>query len=258
MSLTCTKLSFAYRTATPVLREVSAAFPPAQVTAVLGPNGSGKSTLLRMLLGELKPTAGRVTIDGRDAASLRGADVASRLAYIAQRADTRTPLTVGQYVALGRYAVGASASAVDGAVRLMELDAQRDQPVGELSAGQQQRAALARVAAQWWPVADAPGHTRVVLADEPASNLDPLHATRALRTLREWSRRAGLCVVVVMHDLTSALRYADRALVLDGLGRVAAEGQASEVLSDAVLRPVFGVGFARLGEGEARALVPIE
>src|SRR5690606_22127620 len=114
-------------------------------------------------------------------------------------------------------------------------------------AGQQQRVILARALAQL-AGGDEPPARQVILADEPTSAMDPRHELHALGVLREQARR-GRAVVVVLHDFTAAARFADRALVLDDSGRVAAVGPVERTLRAGVLSGVFGVPFREIFEG---------
>lgn len=253
MTLLAENLSFAYRLGTPVLRGVSAPFEPGTVTAVLGPNGSGKSTLTRCLLGLLSPGDGRVSLDGRDIRCLSEPERASVLAYVPQRPSVAFGFSVEDVVALGcgtRCPVSRARREAAGALDAVGLADRAGEPFAELSMGQQQRAVLARAIAQ----ARAAG-VRAVVADEPASAMDPRHAIEAMGLLRAQAGE-GRAVVVVLHDLSAALRFADRALVLESSGRVAALGPVREALDGETLRRVFGVEFVRLADGEAEALVP--
>lgn len=243
-----------------VLAGVSAAFAPGQLTAVVGPNGCGKSTLLRLLLGTLSPEAGSVTIDGEPTARLRGAARARRLAFVPQKPEVWAAFTVREVVALGRRVFDHRPEAVDAALAAMDLSDRGGEVFGTLSAGQQQRAAVARALAQ---LADDPpsGLTRALLADEPVSAQDPRHALAVMTALRSQSRRAaggGLAVVVVLHDLSIAAVFADRVLLLDQSGQVAAAGEPASVFSGegGALERVFGVGFERLASAAGPVLVP--
>lgn len=242
-----------------VLAGVSAPFAPGRLCAVLGPNGSGKTTLLRTLLGVLPPASGRVELDGQPVAGLSPRQRARRIGYVPQRPGLAAPVTVAQYIALGRFAAGNEpqdqSAAVQRAARTVGLADRQHDRVDELSAGQAQRATLARVLAQLDDDGPEPHPgTRALLADEPTAALDPAHAIEAMRLLRGQARR-GLAVVVALHDATLALRYADDALLLDARGAVAALGPAHATLSAAALQAVFGVPFVR-DDGPARALLP--
>ncbi|MFM9957068.1 MAG: ABC transporter ATP-binding protein [Phycisphaerales bacterium] len=231
------------------------------VTAVIGPNGSGKSTLLRLMLGVLRPSFGEVlwgdspTSRGAGAGAgvaahrLGAAGLARRCAYIPQRGDVSAAFTVREVVGLGRFALTPSDEAVFRALDRMDVLDRRDEPFAHLSAGQQQRVVAARALAQLDPGKGKPGPGslggKVLLADEPFSALDPAHVEVMVSALRE-SASLGAGVVVVLHDLTTAARMADRVLVLDSSGKVAALGTPDEAMSSETLKRVFGVGFERL------------
>jgi iron complex transport system ATP-binding protein len=267
--LAATNLSFAYSPSRPVLRGVSLALKPGSVMAIIGPNGAGKSTLLRLLVGVLRPGGaggggggsgggGEVTIDDRPLAGLSHRERARCIAYVPQRTSLAFAYSVRQYVALGRYSAesGDDIGAVERALARLELTERASDPLPELSAGQQQRAALARALAQLdagQGAAAAP--TRALLADEPASAMDPAHAHAAMQLLREQADR-GLAVGVVLHDLTLALRWCDQAAVLAGDGSLAAAGPVAEVLTPRTLEGVFGIRFVHLEvPGGAAALI---
>ncbi len=239
-----------------VVRGVSLDLPPGKVTALLGPNGAGKSTLLRLLLGTLTPTAGSVRLGGRDLAAVPVWQRAAAVAYIGQRSALAGPMAVRRVVELGRHAVGASSAAVERAMARAGVAQASDRLFETLSAGQQQRVALARAMCQLnaGDKAATPGPLgRTLLADEPVSAMDPRHALEALEMLREMAAE-GVAVGVVLHDLTLALRYADRAVLLDHNGALLAGGPSADVLRPEVLGPAYGVGFEVLS---GRAVVPV-
>ncbi len=259
MTLVAHALSFAYRPDTPVLRGVGEAFEPGAVTAILGPNGSGKSTLLRCLLGLLTPGTGSVTLGGRDVHACPEPQRAARLAYIPQRPSVAFGFSVADIVALGCGTACPAAGAreqADRALTAVGLADRAGEPLSELSMGQQQRAVLARALAQLGANRVA-GATQALLADEPTSAMDPRHQIEAMRLLRA-EAADGRIVVVVLHDLTAALRFADRVLVLDQAGSVAAQGPTAKTLDQATLQRVFEVGFVRLRDAAtgAEALIP--
>jgi iron complex transport system ATP-binding protein len=237
------------------LADLSAEFPPGRVTALLGPNGAGKSTLLRLMLGTLRPSAGKVTLDAHDTARLSGERRAAGLAYVAQQPSVAGAFTLRHVVELGRLTRPAgSAEAVRWALDAVGLADRAGEPFANLSAGQQQRGSLARALAQLH--GGSTGGTRCLLADEPLSAQDPRHAGDVLRLLRA-AAADGITVVLVLHDFTAAARVADAALLLTAEGRQADFGPADAVLTPERLAPVFGVEFARLQAPGGPVLQPI-
>jgi len=242
--LEASNLSFAYHPGRPVLRGIGLSLEPGTITGLIGPNGAGKSTLLRLLLGLLVPTQGAVTLDGVPVGSMDHRERARRLAYVAQRSSLAFSFSVRRSVALGRFAAGSGsgdAHAVDAALAAVDLADRADEPFGTLSAGQQQRAALARAIAQL-DLPRPPAGTRALVLDEPVSALDPRHALQCMEVLRALAGR-GLAVILAVHDLNLARRVCDRAAVLDAQGSLAASGPVGSALAPAVLEPVFGVRF---------------
>ena len=224
-----------------VLEAVNIAFSAGELTAIVGPNGSGKTTLLRHLAGLENAAAGQVEVDGRPIAGFSVADRARRIAYLPQGAAAYWPLLGRDLVALGRLPHGidlsrpftaTEADAVGRALARVDGAALADRPVDTLSQGERARLMLARVLAT---------EAGIVLADEPVASLDPAYALDAMEILRAEARQ-GACVVVSLHDLGLAARFADRVVVLAG-GRVAADGPAALALRPEVIDAAYGVGF---------------
>ncbi len=255
MTLAAENISFGYHRGRPVLRGVSISLRPVTVTAIIGPNGAGKSTLLRVLAGLLVPESGRVLLQGRPIGGLPHRERSRLVGYIPQRPSLSFAFTVREVVGMGRYAAPRRDSASSDALALVGLSDRADEPFPDLSAGQQQRAALARALAQL--DLDRPGASGAValLADEPVSAMDPRHALGTMELLRDAASR-GLAVGVVLHDLTLAARYADDAVLVSDRGVIQAHGAAAEVLTPAVLEAGFGVAFRRFQDGPVVAIVP--
>lgn len=229
------------------LHDVSLALKPGTVTAICGPNGAGKSTLLSCLGGLLSPDRGAVLLGGAPLANLSGQERARHLGYLPQSPDLAWDMTVATLTALGRLPWRTSrdrdAAAVAQALQQLDMAAFSDRPVSRLSGGERARAHLARVLA---------GQPRWLLADEPLANLDLAHAGQLLGLLRELAR-GGAGVVLVLHDLASAMNCADRVLVLHE-GRLVADGAPSDALAEPVLASVWGVDARWLGQPGGRAL----
>lgn len=254
MTLRADRITFAYRRGTTVLRDCSAEFPAGAVTAIIGPNGAGKTTLLRALLGLIEPQQGSADHAGAPVLSLRARVRAARLAYAPQRPSIVGAFTTRRVVALGRLALPSRPDLIDRALADADLSSKAEHPFTTLSAGQQQRAALARALAQLDAWTEAP-HPRALLADEPVASLDPAHALAAMGLLRAAAAR-NIAVILATHDLIAARRFADRAVALNAQGAVAAQGLAADVLSPPTLARLFNVPFDEAATPHGAAPVP--
>jgi iron complex transport system ATP-binding protein len=186
----------------------------------------------------LLPYEGRLSLDGESIASLGSRDRARRLAYVPQRSELASDLTVEDVVAQGRYAHGGvlgrladrDRAAVDHALDAADLGALRDRPFPWLSEGERRRVLFARAIATG---------ARTILLDEPTAALDIRHALELFSLLRSLAE-AGCAIAVVLHDLDDALRFSDRALVLHE-GRAIAFGPVAEVVTAEVIERVYDV-----------------
>ncbi|MDR5698731.1 heme ABC transporter ATP-binding protein [Agromyces aerolatus] len=205
------------------------------VHALIGPNGAGKSTLLSALAGDLRLTAGRVDVDGRELSGYRLRDLARIRAVLPQEHGVFFPFTVGQVIEMGRspWARTEAEARDDEIVRWAAATADVshlvDRTVPTLSGGERGRAAFARVLAQT---------TGVLLLDEPTAALDIRHQEALLTTARERAD-AGDAVVVVLHDLGAAAAYADVVTLLSH-GRVVATGPVADVMTAERLTEIYG------------------
>jgi iron complex transport system ATP-binding protein len=224
-----------------VFAGVSVTVRPGELVAVLGPNGAGKTTLLRALARLLPPTAGTVTLNGRDIWSQRASDVAQVVAFAPQVLAPDWPFAVREFVALGRAPhrgwwrplTAQDWEVIDRALDRLGLAGFGDRPVTELSGGEWQRVRLAKALAQG---------PRVLLLDEPTAHLDPRYQLDLLTAARGLTRD-GLAVVMTLHDLNLVGPWADRAVVLAG-GRVLADGTPERVLTADTLTGAYGVNLA--------------
>ena len=227
----------AYRgAANAAVRDVSFVARRGAMTAIAGPNGAGKSTLVRALLGRVALAAGRILVDGNDRAALDAPAVARRLAVVTQREEPAFPLSVRDYVALGRFPhqtlwrrdVMADARAVGVAIARADVGDLADRRTDTLSGGEWQRVRVARALAQ---EADA------IVLDEPTAFLDVAHEM-ALFELLHAIAADGHAVLLVSHQLNLVARFADH-LVLMHEGVVAAAGSPETVMDGATLERVY-------------------
>ena len=214
----------------PMLQPTSLAVRPGEVVGLIGPNGSGKTTLLRAL-ASLTAGRGEVMLDGVAVRSIAASVRARRIAYLPAEREAGWPMRVRDVVALGLMPFGGSDDeAVDRALALADVAAFADRSVDRLSTGERARVLLARALA---------GRPDYLLLDEPTANLDAHHQLAILDVLRREATR-GAGVLVTLHDLALAERWCDRLLLLDD-GRLIAEGNAAEVLTESRLGAIFHV-----------------
>jgi iron complex transport system ATP-binding protein len=207
------------------------------VTAVIGPNGCGKSTLLRAMGRLLAPRGGHVLLDGRRIDKMATREVAKLLGVLPQSPQAPEGLTVADLVARGRHPHQAwyrqwssdDQEAVAEALRMTGMAELGERTLDQLSGGQRQRA--------WISMALAQG-TDLLLLDEPTTYLDLAHQVDVLDLVQRLHSELGRTVVMVLHDLNLAARYADRLVALRE-GSVVAQGVPSEVLTEDLLREVF-------------------
>lgn len=221
-----------------LLDDIQLELRPGQLTAVLGPNGAGKSTLLRLLAGELSPSQGWIHLNERPYQQWQREEVARTLAVLPQSSSLSFAFTALEVVLMGRipYATGLERDLEIARACLQETDSLHlsERPFPLLSGGEQQRVQLARVLAQ---LQDDSAHPRYLLLDEPTAALDPAHQQLTMRIARRHADR-GIGVLVILHDLNLAARYADEVVLLQN-GRRVATGPTNEVLNATQLSDLF-------------------
>ena len=219
----------------PAVDDVTLDATPGSVTAVVGPNGSGKSTLVRALLGLAPVAHGRILLGDREVRGLAARERARLVAVVPQREEPAFPLSVQEFVALGRHAHqspwgGGSLdeSSVERALARAGAAELAARDIGELSGGEWQRVRIARALAQ---------DTRALVLDEPTTFLDIGHEMAVFELLDALARE-GLAVLLVSHQLNLVARFA-ASLVLLHEGRVAARGTPAEVMDGPTLERVY-------------------
>ena len=221
-----------------IVRDVSLEVKAGEIVAVIGANGAGKSTLLKVLAGLAPPALGRVLIEGDDAAALERRILARRLAYLPQERTLSWPMRVVSVVALGRLPYHDQPAAfteqdyraVHAALTAMDLTHLADRTSNRLSRGELARVLLARTLAQEAPV---------LIADEPTAGLDMAHVLKFFEHLAARAAQ-GAAIVVAVHDLSLALRFCQRALLLSDT-RVLACGPSHDVITQDNIAQAFGV-----------------
>ncbi|MER7455889.1 ABC transporter ATP-binding protein [Micromonospora sp. NPDC126480] len=218
-----------------IVRDVDLVVEPGEIVGLLGPNGSGKSSLLRCVYRRNRPTGGSVLLDGTDLWHQPARQVARQVAVLTQDTPPDLEHTVADLVALGRVphqsALGGTTAndrrIVADVVRRCSLEDLAGRRVATLSGGERQRVHLARALAQ---------QPRLLLLDEPTNHLDLAHQLAVLDLVCG----LGTTVVAALHDIELAAAYCDRLVVLHA-GRVAAAGPPGKILTDRLLRDVYGV-----------------
>jgi len=224
------------RMARPALDGVTMEVPPGALYAVLGPNGSGKSTLMRALLGLIPPASGKAMVGGRVVRQWNRKELARAVGAVAQIEHLAFPLSVQDFVAMGRYphlgplrAQGPrDREAVEKALVRCDVEDLGKRDVTTLSGGELQRVRIARALAQ---------EPTALVLDEPTASLDVRHEMSIFQLLRS-SVNQGMTVLVITHNINLASRFSDRVLLLDR-GRVAAEGDVGSVFREEVLENVY-------------------
>lgn len=221
------------------VRDVSLSVAAGEWVMLIGPNGAGKSTLLSAI-AQCVPYHGNVRLDGCDARRWEPRAFARALGVLAQVHAVAYAFTVEELVSMGRYAHtrGFLRSQDDGgreavrrALAATGLESMRGRNIQTLSGGELQRVFLAQVLAQ---------EPRVLLLDEPANHLDLVFQKQFFELIGDWLRAGNRCVISVVHDLSLALRFGTRAVLMDR-GAVAADGPAGDVLSCAATQQAYGM-----------------
>lgn len=223
----------------PVIRDLSFEVPPGRMTAIVGANACGKSTLLRCLSRLLRPERGQVLLDGKSVHRTPPRELARQLGLLPQSPLAPDGVTVADLVSRGRHPhqgmlarwTRADDLAVAAALEATGTADLADREVDELSGGQRQRVWIAMALAQ---------ETDILLLDEPTTYLDINHQVEVLDLLTDLNRRRGATIVMVLHDLNLAARYAD-VLAAMVEGRIHAAGPPEAVLTEAIVRDVFGL-----------------
>jgi iron complex transport system ATP-binding protein len=221
-----------------VIEHLDIRIPAGELTVIVGPNACGKSTLLRAMARMLPARSGVVELDGRPIGSYPPKAVARRLGLLPQSPTAPDGIVVEDLVARGRYPhqgllrrwSKADQAAVDAAMTRAGVADLADTLVGELSGGQRQRVWIALALAQ---------ETPILLLDEPTTFLDIAHQVEVLNLARELQRK-GYTVVVVLHELALAFRYATNLIVMRA-GAIAAQGQVNDIVTAALIEQVYGL-----------------
>ena len=244
-----------------ILSDIDLALPAGQVIGVLGANGAGKSTLLAALAGELSPSTGRITLNGRPLSAWSAAELARCRAVLPQSPSLQFDLPVATVIGMGAYpharhtrtgaprtdsrdtaqaAMAEDQRILQRVLALADVQDLYERRYRRLSGGEQQRVHLARVLYQLLLARQGHDEYRVLMLDEPTASLDPRHQLHLLSAVHTLAHEENVAALVIVHDLNLAAGCCDRLLLL-GQGRVAAFGTPAQVLTPDTLRQVYGV-----------------
>lgn len=236
--LSCVGVTVGYGEA-PVVRDLDLEIPDGKVTAIIGPNGCGKSTLLRTMSRLLKPSDGTVLLDSGPIERMPTREIARRMALLPQSPVAPDGLLVRDLVGRGRHPhqrwfsqwSREDEAIVDSALLMTDTVTLKDRPIDQLSGGQRQRAWVAMTLAQ---------DTDLMLLDEPTTYLDLAHQVEVLELVARLNRERSRTVVMVLHDLNLAARYADVIIVMKE-GAIVTTGDPVTVFTPEMLSAVFGL-----------------
>ncbi|MPM13547.1 putative siderophore transport system ATP-binding protein YusV [bioreactor metagenome] len=222
-----------------VLKDINVTIPKNKITILVGSNGCGKSTLLKTMSRLLKPFAGKVVLGDEDIFSKPNKEVAKKLSILTQSPTAPSDLTVFNLVKQGRYPYQSwfnqwskeDEKIVEYALEKTGISDIKDKKLSDLSGGQKQRAWIAMTLAQ---------QTDIILLDEPTNHLDIKYKIEVLDLLKELNEKENRTIVIVLHDINLACRYADHIIAIKD-GKVYGEGKPVEIISEGLIKEVFQI-----------------
>lgn len=251
MILTVNQIDFKYKSVK-ILEDINFSIPRGEITVILGPNGVGKTTLLKCLNKILTPSTGRIHVKDKPLKAMDIRQIAKEISYVAQYNEAGK-ITVFDAVLMGRYphirftATKEDLKKVGSVLTHLNLTHMALKNLYELSGGELQQVAIARALVQ---------ETDILLLDEPTSSLDLKNQTRILSLVRHIVQDHNLAVIMTMHDLNSALRYADQYICLKD-NTVFGAGKIEEIRSD-LLTKVYGLPVEIIRHKGYPLVVPVE
>lgn len=222
-----------------VLKDINVTIPKNKITILVGSNGCGKSTLLKTMSRLLKPFEGKVVLGDEDIFSKPNKEVAKKLSILTQSPTAPSDLTVFNLVKQGRYPYQSwfnqwskeDEKIVEYALEKTGISDIKDKKLSDLSGGQKQRAWIAMTLAQ---------QTDIILLDEPTNHLDIKYKIEVLDLLKELNEKENRTIVIVLHDINLACRYADHIIAIKD-GKVYGEGEPEEIISEGLIKEVFQI-----------------
>ncbi|MBC1398240.1 ABC transporter ATP-binding protein [Listeria fleischmannii] len=222
-----------------IVDSLNISIPQGKITALVGANGSGKSTILKTMSRLLKPSKGHVILDGKKIHQVSTKQIAKELAILPQNPTAPGGLTVTELISYGRsphqsgFKVGnkEDQDMINWALKMTNLEEFKDRPIENLSGGQRQRAWIAMALAQ---------DTSILFLDEPTTFLDMTHQLDVMNILKQLNETENRTIVIVVHDLNHASRYAEHMIAIKN-GQVRASGAPKDVMTCEILEDVFNI-----------------
>ncbi len=222
-----------------IVKDLQVDIPDQQITTIIGSNGCGKSTLLKAMTRIISHQSGSIVLDGESITRQNTKELARKLAILPQNPDSASGLTVGELVSYGRFPYQKGfgrltkhdLEVVEWALEVTGTTKFKYEPVDALSGGQRQRVWIAMSLAQ---------ETDMIFLDEPTTYLDMAHQLEVLELLQKLNQEEGRTIVMVLHDLNQAARFADYIVAMKG-GEIVKAGSSEEVIEREVLRDVFQI-----------------
>ncbi|QOY38277.1 ABC transporter ATP-binding protein [Anaerobacillus isosaccharinicus] len=222
-----------------IVKELSVEIPDKKITTIIGSNGCGKSTLLKAITRIITHQSGEVVLDGKNISKESTKLLAKKMAILPQTPESASGLTVGELVSYGRFphqkGFGRLSKkdyeVIDWALEVTGTIDFKYRPVDALSGGQRQRVWIAMALAQ---------ETEIIFLDEPTTYLDMAHQLEVLELLQNLNREQGRTIIMVLHDLNQAARFADYIIALKN-GEIVKAGNCEEVINHHILKKVFNI-----------------
>ncbi|UAL47374.1 ABC transporter ATP-binding protein [Sutcliffiella horikoshii] len=222
-----------------IIKDLSIEIPDKQITTIIGSNGCGKSTLLKAITRIISHQSGTILLDGQEIAKENTKSLAKKMAILPQTPESVSGLTVGELVSYGRFPyqkgfgrlTKKDYEVIDWALEVTGTTEFKYRPVDALSGGQRQRVWIAMALAQ---------ETEIIFLDEPTTYLDMAHQLEVLELLQKLNREQERTIIMVLHDLNQAARFADYLIALKD-GNIVMAGDCEEVITPEVLRSVFQI-----------------
>ncbi|WP_404429984.1 ABC transporter ATP-binding protein [Sutcliffiella horikoshii] len=222
-----------------IIKDLSIEIPDKQITTIIGSNGCGKSTLLKAITRIISHQSGTILLDGQEIAKENTKSLAKKMAILPQTPESVSGLTVGELVSYGRFPyqkgfgrlTKKDYEVIDWALEVTGTTEFKYRSVDALSGGQRQRVWIAMALAQ---------ETEIIFLDEPTTYLDMAHQLEVLELLQKLNREQERTIIMVLHDLNQAARFADYLIALKD-GNIVKSGNCEEVITHEVLRSVFQI-----------------